>query len=221
MKKRSLFGNIALGTFALAFLLVVISFTTSSWLTSDKGARHNSMGLWTHCFSWQADSNSLYDRRFYVGCQDEIRGFSVPPYNRRVMTTTQVFFTFCFISVIIGAILSLLYFFYCSPDNKRFVLMLKVLSWNILIGASCGAIAILVFITQRDVYVWMPFHNNIYFGWSMYVGILGVIAMFVAGVYFWRDARIHARADISSVNRARAETPTVGHGQEQTVIVVK
>lgn len=92
MKKRSLSGNVGVGIFIFALVLVCVSFATPAWLVSDyriSGAPLNKLGLWTHCFrSLPNPQESDAPRRFFVGCRwvydpftkgyDEIRGFLLP-----------------------------------------------------------------------------------------------------------------------------------------------
>jgi hypothetical protein len=91
MKRRTLAGNCGVAVFAVAFVCIVVAFSTPSWLVSDyriTGAKLDRLGLWVHCFRSLPDVNDDYQRRFFVGCRwvydpfttgyDEIRGFLIP-----------------------------------------------------------------------------------------------------------------------------------------------
>lgn len=130
MKRRSLAGNVGISFFVLGMVFVCIAFATPNWLVSDPritGARLDKFGLWTHCFRSLPDQQDVNQRRFFVGCRwiydpfttgyDEIRGFLVPGF----MVATQLFFTICFICVIISTILILVYFLCAGPDQRWWV----------------------------------------------------------------------------------------------------
>lgn len=91
MKRRTLAGSCGVGMFVIAFVCVVLAFSTPSWIVSDyriTGAKLDRLGLWVHCFRSLPDVNDDYQRRFFVGCRwvfdpfthgyDEIRGFLIP-----------------------------------------------------------------------------------------------------------------------------------------------
>lgn len=157
MKRRTLAGNCGVAVFAIAFITVVVAFTTPSWLVSDyriTGAKLDRLGLWVHCFRSLPDVNDDYQRRFFVGCRwvydpfttgyDEIRGFLIPRklnssfinnVNNLInifhnltafMIITQFFYTLCFIATFASLILVLLYFLCGGPDQKHFLLLIKV-----------------------------------------------------------------------------------------------
>jgi PMP-22/EMP/MP20/Claudin tight junction len=91
MKRRTLAGNCGVAVFTIAFVCILVAFSTPSWLVSDyriTGAKLDRLGLWVHCFRSLPDVNDDYQRRFFVGCRwvydpfttgyDEIRGFLIP-----------------------------------------------------------------------------------------------------------------------------------------------
>lgn len=156
MKRRTLAGNCGVAVFAIAFVCIAVAFTTPSWLVSDyriTGAKLDRLGLWVHCFRSLPDVNDDYQRRFFVGCRwvydpfttgyDEIRGFLIPRKSSEVeqvlmhkltivspftafMIITQFFMTLAFIAIFVSLILVLLYFLCGGPDQKHFLLMIKV-----------------------------------------------------------------------------------------------
>ncbi|KAF5298492.1 hypothetical protein FQR65_LT01271 [Abscondita terminalis] len=202
MSHRSLAGTVALGFFIVAFVLIAVAFGTPSWLVSDyriTGAKLNRFGLWTHCFRSLSDPQDTYQRRFFVGCRwvydpfttgyDEIRGYLIPGF----MIATLFFYTVCFICMLIGVILSLLYFLCCGPDMARFVTLIKANAIIVLIGGLCGGIAVIVFASLANRRDWMPGHANNFFGWSFVLACIGVIAALVAASLFFVEANIQQK----------------------------
>lgn len=122
------------------------------------GAKLDRLGLWVHCFRSLPDVNDDYQRRFFVGCRwvydpfttgyDEIRGFLIPRkfdgperglVNKLIVSSlhfpafmiiTQFFFTLAFIAIFGSLILVLLYFLCGGPDQKHFLLMIRVRESN-------------------------------------------------------------------------------------------
>ncbi|KAG5878904.1 hypothetical protein JTB14_023561 [Gonioctena quinquepunctata] len=203
-KKRSLAGNVAIAFFVMAFVLIAVAFSTPSWLVSDyriTGAKLDRLGLWAHCFRSLRDPYHL-DRdkdRFFVGCRwiydpfttgyDEIRGFLMPDF----MIVTQFFFTLCFISVILGAILTLIYFLCCGPEQKQHILLITLNGFILLCGGIAGAIAVIVFASLGNRNNWMPGHENNFFGWSFALACIGVIMTLVASTLFFVDMYVQRR----------------------------
>lgn len=155
MKRRTLAGCSGVGVFVVALVTVCVAFATPSWLVSDyriTGAKLDRLGLWTHCFRSLPDVNDEYQRRFFVGCRwvfdpftkgyDDIRGFLRPGYRFKTispvlltkhstviagfMIATQFFYTLCLIGIVVSLCLVLLFFLCAGPDQKHFVLLIKV-----------------------------------------------------------------------------------------------
>uniref|UniRef100_U5EWM7 Uncharacterized protein n=1 Tax=Corethrella appendiculata TaxID=1370023 RepID=U5EWM7_9DIPT len=202
MKRRSLAGNCGVGIFVVALVTVLVAFATPSWLVSDyriTGAKLDRLGLWTHCFRSLPDVNDDYQRRFFVGCRwvydpfttgyDEIRGFLIPPF----MIATQFFFTLCAIGVILSLILVLLFFLCAGPDQKHFVLLIRVIGLLLLAAGICGGIGVVVFACFGNKDKWMPEHANNWFGWSFILAVIGSCACGVASALFLTEAHVQAR----------------------------
>jgi hypothetical protein len=145
-------GNCGVAVFTIAFVCIVVAFATPSWLVSDyriTGAKLDRLGLWVHCFRSLPDVNDDYQRRFFVGCRwvydpfttgyDQIRGFLMPGEQQyfqnsfsiiflflAFMIFTQFFFTLAFIAIFGSLILVLLYFLCGGPDQKHFLISIKV-----------------------------------------------------------------------------------------------
>lgn len=188
--------------FVLAFVLVAVAFSTPSWLVSDyriTGAKLDRLGLWSHCFRSLADPRDVRQTRFFVGCRwiydpfttgyDQIRGFLIPGF----MVATQFFFTLCFVAVIICAILTLIYFLCCGPDQKQLVTLIHLNAWILLAGGLCGGVAVIVFASLANKNDWMPGHDNNFFGWSFVLACIGVVACLVASCLFLTDGYIQKR----------------------------
>ncbi|XP_063709849.1 claudin domain-containing protein 1 isoform X2 [Culicoides brevitarsis] len=202
MKRRTLAGSCGVGVFVIAFLGVCIAFGTPSWLVSDyriTGAKLDRLGLWTHCFRSLPDINDDYQRRFFVGCRwiydpfttgyDQIRGFLLPPF----MIATQFFFTLTFIGILVSLVLVLLFFLCAGPDQKRFVLLIRVIGFLLLGCCVCGSIAVIVFACFGNRGKWMPDHANNWFGWSFVVAVVGVVASGIASALFLTESHVQAR----------------------------
>ncbi|KAF5275565.1 hypothetical protein FQA39_LY06677 [Lamprigera yunnana] len=202
MSGRTLAGSVALGFFVLAFVFIAVAFGTPSWLVSDyriTGAKLDRTGLWTHCFRSLPDPYDTHQHRFFVGCRwiydpfttgyDEIRGYLVPGF----MVATLFFFTICFICMLVGAILSLLYFLCCGPDMTKFVLLITSNAIILMVGGICGGIAVIIFAACANRKDWLPGHANNFFGWSFVMACVGVIAALVAATFFFVEANIHKK----------------------------
>ncbi|CRK98934.1 CLUMA_CG012188, isoform A [Clunio marinus] len=202
MKRRTLAGNCGVAVFAIAFFCIVVAFSTPSWLVSDyriTGAKLDQLGLWVHCFRSLPDVNDDYQRRFFVGCRwvydpfttgyDGIRGFLIPIF----MIFTQFFMTFSFIGIFISLILVLLYFLCGGPDQKHFLITLKVTAYIILGAGACAGIGVIIFAIFGNRDKWMPGHANNWFGWSFILACIGACAAGVAASLFFTEHHVQER----------------------------
>jgi hypothetical protein len=202
MKRRTLAGSCGVGIFVIAFVTILVAFTTPSWLVSDyriTGAKLDRLGLWVHCFRSLPDINDDYHRRFFVGCRwvydpfttgyDEIRGFLLPPF----MIATQFFFTLCFIGIFASLILVLLFFLCAGPDQKHFLLLIKIIAFLLLGTGICGGIAVIVFASLGNRDKWMPGYANNWFGWSFILACIGSVASGVASSLFFTEHHAQSR----------------------------
>nr|CAD7410803.1 unnamed protein product [Timema cristinae]CAD7429278.1 unnamed protein product [Timema monikensis]CAD7455860.1 unnamed protein product [Timema tahoe]CAD7597265.1 unnamed protein product [Timema genevievae] len=215
MKKRSLAGHVGIGIFIITLVCVVVAFCAPSWLVSDyriTGAKLDRLGLWSHCFRSLPDPQDEYQRRFFVGCRwvydpfttgyDEIRGFLIPPF----MLVTQFFFTLCFLCVLISVILVLLFFLCCGPDQKHFILLVRVIS-GLLFGAGfTGGIAVIVFACLGNTRGWMPEQTNNYLGWAFGLAVVGVVMAFISGILFLVESTVqHKKREYLKESQIRFE----------------
>ncbi|KAJ6636344.1 hypothetical protein Bhyg_14932 [Pseudolycoriella hygida] len=184
MKRRTLAGCCGVGVFVVALVTVCVAFATPSWLVSDyriTGAKLDRIGLWTHCFRSLPDVNDDYQRRFFVGCRwvydpftkgyDEIRGFLIPGtfvmcdlLDLGFMIATQFFYTLCLIGMVVSLCLVLLFFLCAGPDQRHFVLLIKLIGYILLATGVCGSIGVIVFACLGNRDKWMPDHANNFFG---------------------------------------------------------
>ncbi|KAJ0181202.1 hypothetical protein K1T71_003287 [Dendrolimus kikuchii] len=202
MKNRSLAGNCGIGMFVIALVTVALAFGTPNWLASDPkitSARLDKLGLWSHCFRSLSDPLDPYQRRFFVGCRwvydpfttgyDKIRGYLLPGF----MIATQFFFTLCLLGVLISAILVLIFFLCCGPDQDRYVMLIRSIGYIMLAAGISGSIAVIVFACFGNTDGWMPDHPNNYLGWSFGLGVVGAVACIVAAALFLTEANIQAK----------------------------
>ncbi|XP_037039161.1 uncharacterized protein LOC119076483 isoform X3 [Bradysia coprophila] len=202
MKRRTLAGCCGVGVFVIALVTVCVAFATPSWLVSDyriTGAKLDRLGLWTHCFRSLPDVNDDYQRRFFVGCRwvydpftkgyDEIRGFLIPGF----MIATQFFYTLCLIGMVVSLCLVLLFFLCAGPDQKHFVLLIKLIGYILLATGICGSIGVIVFACFGNKDKWMPEHANNFFGWSFGLGVVGAVTSIISACLFLTEATVQAK----------------------------
>ncbi|XP_068629167.1 uncharacterized protein sinu [Battus philenor] len=202
MKNRSLAGNCGIAVFIIALVTVALAFGTPSWIVSDSRIRGNQLerlGLWSHCFRSLPDPLDQYQRRFFVGCRwvydpfttgyDRILGYLLPGF----MIATQFFFTICLLGVLISAILVLVFFLCCGPDQSRFVLIIQSIGYIMLVAGISGCIAVIVFACFGNTEGWMPGHPNNYLGWSFGLGVVGSVACIITAALFLTEANIQSK----------------------------
>jgi len=202
LKRRTLAGNCGVAVFAIAFVCIAVAFTTPSWLVSDyriTGAKLDRLGLWVHCFRSLPDVNDDYQRRFFVGCRwvydpfttgyDEIRGFLIPAF----MIITQLFMTLSFIAIFVSLVLVLLYFLCGGPDQKYFLLMIRITAYILLAAGILAALGVIVFAIFGNRGKWMPGHANNWFGWSFVLGCIGAVASLVCSTLFFTEHHVQDR----------------------------
>lgn len=182
---------------AVAFVLVVIAFTTPNWLETD-GKLDNpqfvKIGLWQVCFKGFQDPRHLYDTRFY-GCwwvfEEEyyiIHDILLPDF----FVATQFFFTLCLTLLLIGSFLTILYTC-CSRHHDKYQLLLWATGGNLTLAGICGIISVIIFGARGDGRDWMPNweHNDI--GWSFALAVVGSVTLIAAGILFLIEGRRHKK----------------------------
>ncbi|XP_015585785.1 uncharacterized protein LOC107263283 [Cephus cinctus] len=190
-------GKIAAASTAVAFLLIVIAFTTPNWLQTDgklENPQFNKIGLWQVCFQGIEDTHHFYDTKF-VGCwwvfEEEyyiIHDLLLPDF----FVATQFFFTLCMTLLLIGGFLTALYTC-CSRQHDKYQLLLWVIGANLTLAGICGIISVIIFGVHGDSRVWMPNweHNDI--GWSYALAVVGSFILVEAGILFLVEARRHKK----------------------------
>lgn len=199
-KTRSLSGDVGVGILILAIFFISIAFSTPVWLFSDPrmiGSQFDKLGLWTHCFkSLPNPSEADAPTRFFVGCRwvydpftkgySDIRSFLQPPF----MIATQFFFTMCFLLILISFGLMLLFVLCCRPEQKRYILLIQIISYVSLASGVNGCIAVIIFACLGNTDGWMPGHENNYLGWSFGMGIVGSVLALITGALFLTEVHV-------------------------------
>jgi len=202
-RERTTTGKVALGLGSICAIFIITAFVTTNWVEGDPrfyGTKVEKIGLWTHCFRSLQDYNDLSNTRFYAGCRwifnpftegyDQIRYFLAPPF----FVATQFFFTICFLAMMV-AISMVLTYLLCLDEFYR----IKILRWiglDLLIGAVCGTIALVIFGILGDG-DFMPDSEHNYLSWSFGLAFVGVFLMFVTCALFFIESRIMLRKDIA------------------------
>lgn len=126
------------------------------------------------------------------------------------MIITQFFMTLSFIATFVSLVLVLLYFLCGGPDQKHFLLMIKV-SWidsirtqksidsfqitaYILLAAGILAgLGVIVFAIFGNRDKWMPGYANNWFGWSFVLACIGACASGVCSALFFTEFHVQER----------------------------
>ncbi|KAM0737233.1 hypothetical protein ACS0PU_000326 [Formica fusca] len=206
-------GKAAAVCTAVAFILVVIAFTTPNWLETD-GKLNNpqfvKIGLWQVCFQGFQDPRHLYDTRFY-GCwwvfEEEyyiIHDILLPDF----FVATQFFFTLCLTLLLIGSFLTIMYTC-CSRHHDKYQLLLWTTGGNLSLAGVCGVIAVIIFGARGDGRDWMPNweHNDI--GWSYALAVVGSFTLIAAGILFLIEGRRHRKKQERILNEEQKTHTTI------------
>ncbi|KAK2582263.1 hypothetical protein KPH14_004609 [Odynerus spinipes] len=202
-KTRSLSGDIGICILLLAIFSIFVSFATPTWLVSDPrimNTQFEKMGLWTHCFKslpspYEADAPTI----FFVGCRwlfdpftkgySDIRPFLRPPF----MIATQFFFTLCFLLILLSFGLMLVSVSCYGPQQKRYIQLIQIIGYLLLISGFNGSIAVIIFACFGNREGWMPGHESNYFGWAFAMGVVGSVLALIAGALFLVDAHVQKK----------------------------
>nr|CAD7197498.1 unnamed protein product [Timema douglasi]CAD7259452.1 unnamed protein product [Timema shepardi]CAD7410807.1 unnamed protein product [Timema cristinae]CAD7574218.1 unnamed protein product [Timema californicum]CAD7597266.1 unnamed protein product [Timema genevievae] len=206
----------------LAFLFVFIAFVTPYWLETDgrlERPKFIRIGLWQVCFDEFEDTRHWYDTKF-SGCwwvfEEEyyiIHDILLPGF----FVATQFFFTLTFTLLLIASFLVALYMC-CSRQHERFVLLLWVVGADLIIAAISGTIAVIVFGARGDGRDWMANweHNNI--SWSYALAVLGVLFLYVGGILFAVEGRVHNKKRERALSNTQAQAYQLEQRKGHTVI---
>ena len=108
---------------------------------------------------------------------------------------TQFFFTICFVGMLVAMAMVMMYLL-CIDDYYR----VKVLRWtgfDLMVGAACGTIALIIFGAKGDGRNFMPDWEHNYLSWSFGLAFVGVVMMYVTAVLFLVEAPIMHRKEIA------------------------
>ncbi|XP_060858131.1 uncharacterized protein LOC132935552 [Metopolophium dirhodum] len=188
-------GLTAVGLSFSGAFLVILAFVTKSWLVTDGHLKHpkfDRIGLWVVCFKDFKDPRHWYDTRFhscwwvfeeeyYIIDDILFKGFFI---------ATQFFFSTCVLFTVFGLFYSRLYM-YLNRAHERYVQILLRAAILYLAAAICSTIALMIFGLYGDSRVWLPNweHNDI--GWSYGAAVAGTIALYVSGVLYGIECRVH------------------------------
>nr|CAD7417131.1 unnamed protein product [Timema poppensis] len=130
---------------------------------------------------------------------------------------TQFFFTLTFTLLLIASFLVALYMC-CSRQHERFVLLLWVVGADLIIAAISGTIAVIVFGARGDGRDWMANweHNNI--SWSYALAVLGVLFLYVGGILFAVEGRVHNKKRERALSNTQAQAYQLEQRKGHTVI---
>ncbi|XP_011311462.1 uncharacterized protein kune [Fopius arisanus] len=181
----------------LAFVFVMIAFTTPNWLETDgklDNPKFIRLGLWQVCLKNFQDPRHMYDTVFET-CwwvfEEEyyiIRDILLPEF----FVATQFFFTLCLTLLLIGGFLTALYTC-CSRSQAHYQELLWAIGGNLTISGVSGLIACIIFGARGDGRDWMPNweHNDI--SWSFAMAVVGSVFLLAAGMLFLVEARRHKK----------------------------
>lgn len=202
-KQRSLSGNVGVAVFLTALVCICVSFGTPAWLVSDyriTGAQLDKLGLWTHCFrSLPNPQEADAPGRYFVGCRwvydpfttgySDIRGFLLPPF----MVATQAFFTLSFLLCVVTFGLVLLFVLCCDPEQRRYIQLIKIVGYLLLVAGLSGCLAVIIFASLGNADGWMPGHANNYLGWSFGLAVVGSVLLVIASILFLVESNVQTK----------------------------
>lgn len=194
---KSKTGLVATICTGVAFILILIAFTTPNWLETDgklKDPKFVRIGLWQVCFQGFEDPYHLYDTKFnscWWVFEEEyyiIHDILLPDF----FVATQFFFTLCMTLLLIGSFLTILYTC-CSRQHDKYQFLLWVTGGNLTLAGISGVIAVIIFGARGDGRDWMPNweHNDI--SWSYALAVVGSFTLISAGILFLVEGRRHRK----------------------------
>jgi len=206
-------------TFRVATILIIassalvsVSFFTPYWLQSFPSPKlpspkFTNLGLWHACFNGFHDKGHKYEVKFY-GCRhvlleeyDIIREELIKPF----FVATQFFFTICFVGMLVAMAMVMMYLL-CIDDYYR-VKVLRWIGFDLLVGAACGTIALIIFGAMGDGRNFMPDWEHNYLSWSFGLAFVGVVMMYVTAVLFLVEARIMQRKELARDLQEKQQYP--------------
>ncbi|CAI6375218.1 unnamed protein product [Macrosiphum euphorbiae] len=196
--------------------LVLLAFTTKSWLVTDgklKDPEFETLGLWVVCLKGFEDPRHFYDTRFH-NCswvfEEEYYIISDIIFEDFYIAT-QCFFTACILLAVSGLFYSALYLYL----NKAYECYIQILSAGILniAAAVCSSIALIIFGVYGDSREWMPHWEHTDLGWSFGVAVTGSIALYFSGVLYVIEQRIY------KVKQEKMATQTSNYNYEANDLI--
>ncbi|XP_012261648.2 uncharacterized protein LOC105689310 [Athalia rosae] len=198
----------------IAFVLVVIAFTTPNWLETDgklEKPKFVKIGLWQVCFQGIQDTRHFYDDTRFYGCwwvfEEEyyiIHDIVLPDF----FVATQFFFTLCMTLLLIGGSLATLYTC-CSRQHDKYQLLLWATGANLLLAGFCGMIAVIIFAARGDGRDWMPNWEHNQIGWSFALAAFGSAFVNIAGILFLIEGRRYRNQMQRTIEETRRVHTTI------------
>ncbi|XP_023226086.1 uncharacterized protein [Centruroides vittatus] len=182
----------------LTLIVVIISFSTPSWLVADGKNPHQNfhkIGLWEICYNREYDdyNDYQYHRRYRhdygpYSCKwifDEeyyfFRDFILQPF----FVAVQVFFTLGLIALLVAGLLTIILLVCMRSGKQGMVIGIGIIT---LFAAICCTLAVIIFGALGDGRDWMPYPDHNYLSWSFGLGVLGAILAFITAILFFADA---------------------------------
>lgn len=127
------------------------------------------------------------------------------------MIFTQFFFTLAFITIFVSLVLVLLYFLCGGPDQKHFLISIrvsfklgslwpkfheiifKITAFLLLAAGICGGLGVIIFACFGNRDKWMPGYANNWFGWSFVLAAVGSVAALVCSALFFTEHHAQER----------------------------
>jgi multisubunit Na+/H+ antiporter MnhB subunit len=94
----------------------------------------------------------------------------------------------------------------CIDDYYR-VKVLRWIGFDLLVGAACGTIALIIFGAMGDGRNFMPDWEHNYLSWSFGLAFVGVVMMYVTAVLFLVEARIMQRKELARDQQEKQQYP--------------
>ncbi|KAI9558900.1 hypothetical protein GHT06_015689 [Daphnia sinensis] len=192
-------------SFFATCLIIIIAFSTNSWLETDgtlENPKFIQLGLWNFCLRDFKDVKHLYDRVFN-GCRhvlDEeyhiIDWLLRPPF----FIAVQLFFTLCFMLMLVGIAGTLMYVLCFTYEHQ--VKLLRALAWDLTIAAFCGTIAVITFGALGDSRDWMPDFEHNFLSWSFGLAVVGTFGLYLSATLFFIEAKVQAKKHRDTTSQA-------------------
>lgn len=196
----------------LTIIVVIVSFSTPSWLEADGKNPHQNfhkIGLWEICYNreysdyndyhYQSSRNRyeyglsackwIFDEDYYY-----FRDFILQPF----FVAVQVFFTLGLVALLIAGIMTIILLACMRSGKQGMAIGVGVV---VLFAAICCTLAVIIFGALGDGRDWMPYPEHNYLSWSFGLGILGAILAYITAILFFVDSFMVRKKNKHSTQR--------------------